>query len=286
MPPRITPTFHLLKSRILSSLSSPPSTYTDASPKGSIDAGIRDLIDRINILEGVVTTSSCAGRVSVFLEGAKAVDRGEGEGEETWDDEEGGGVEAEKEGQVAVPGGKGRGGRWLFVSHEAVEVPATKQKDHFGQLFGLRGGDTTEGVAAPCANPSTTRFVRFQFEPFVRYLLPLSTALQVPALPSLSRFLFIQNQRRDPDPPFSAISHVLASFLHLLLNYRKPQLLSKSLTPLNPPRSSTSPPPPSITRNPSSPPPSPPASANPVSNRSRTSTTPPPSPCSRCAPPV
>ncbi|KAK2067463.1 hypothetical protein P8C59_001202 [Phyllachora maydis] len=37
--------------------------YTDASPKGSIDAGIRDLIDGINDkYDGLVTTSSCGGR--------------------------------------------------------------------------------------------------------------------------------------------------------------------------------------------------------------------------------
>ncbi|SPQ19689.1 eaf0b554-2a99-403a-9e31-ca3e83d52590 [Thermothielavioides terrestris] len=63
--------FSLRKQKILSQLSVPDAEYTDASPKGSVDAGIRHLIDEINARPGLVTTSSCAGRVSVYLEGRK-----------------------------------------------------------------------------------------------------------------------------------------------------------------------------------------------------------------------
>lgn len=59
------------KETILAQLALPDDEYTDLSPKGTVDAGIRDLIDEINALDGLVTTSSCAGRVSVFLEGRR-----------------------------------------------------------------------------------------------------------------------------------------------------------------------------------------------------------------------
>lgn len=169
MSPPIPPSFQVLKTRILSSLSVDPSTYTDASPKGSVDAGIRDFIDRINGLEGVVTKSSCAGRVSVFLEGSKHVererDRREGKVEGVLDDRDGDGG-GDRGRQAAVPGGKGRGGRWLYVSHDPVSIPPDRGKDYFTRLFGLRpAGD--QGDTPTSANPSARRFVRFQFEPFV-----------------------------------------------------------------------------------------------------------------------
>ena len=63
--------FTTRKQAILTHLSAPAESYTDASPKGSVDAGIRHLIDALNAREGLVTTSSCAGRMSVYLEGRK-----------------------------------------------------------------------------------------------------------------------------------------------------------------------------------------------------------------------
>ncbi|GKT96334.1 tRNA wybutosine-synthesizing protein [Colletotrichum tofieldiae] len=64
--------FTARKHKILEQLSVPDAEYTDASPKGSVDVAIRELIDELNALDGFVTTSSCAGRVSVFLEGRRA----------------------------------------------------------------------------------------------------------------------------------------------------------------------------------------------------------------------
>jgi tRNA wybutosine-synthesizing protein 3 len=69
--PSLPPSFIRKKAKILSQLAVPAAEYDDLSPKGSIDDGIRDLIDEINACEAFVTTSSCAGRVSVFLEGQK-----------------------------------------------------------------------------------------------------------------------------------------------------------------------------------------------------------------------
>ena len=160
MSPPISPVFKTLKSRILSSLSVDPSVYTDASPKGSVDSGIRDLIDGINRLDGVVTTSSCAGRVSAFLEGSKDF---VGPGGENGDEVAEGGT------QTAVPGGKGRRGRWLYVSHDPISIPSNKEKNHFTRLFGLELGDQSAPTSS--TSPSTRRFVRFQFEPFVSSLL-------------------------------------------------------------------------------------------------------------------
>lgn len=175
MPPLpIPPAFQLRKSTILHSLALGPETYADLSPKGSVDAGIRPLIERLNALDGVVTTSSCAGRISVFLEGEKGA-LGEG-----W--EEGGG-------ERAVPGGKGRGGRWLFVSHDPLdEEEELKEKGRWGSALGLDGGGgeqreekTEKGknngddndddeVGWRRLDVRRTRFVRFQFEPMVSSL--------------------------------------------------------------------------------------------------------------------
>ena len=62
--------FSAKKRQVLEQLSKDHQEYTDASPKGSVDEGIRDLVQAINNTSGYVTTSSCAGRVAVFLEGA------------------------------------------------------------------------------------------------------------------------------------------------------------------------------------------------------------------------
>lgn len=161
------------KQNILNALATPSSSYTDRSPKGSVDHGIKDLIDRINQLEGIVTTSSCAGRISVFLQGKNSYFQSveedeEGEGvqdgvHEGGNIDDGGGLRRQL--TTMVPGGKGRGGRWLFVSHEPVKVPS---KQGLGEtplytLFGL----SQVPHASRELNISQVRFVRFQFEPMV-----------------------------------------------------------------------------------------------------------------------
>jgi len=143
--PPIPPLYTQKKSTILSALATPSDTYADLSPKGSVDSGIKSLIDQINTLDGIVTTSSCAGRISVFLEGAK--------------------TKAGGAGQAAVPGGKGMGGRWLFVSHDAVEMPVRVDSEDrpATRLIGLEPQQhDAQSVLGPEA-----RFVKFQFEPMV-----------------------------------------------------------------------------------------------------------------------
>ena len=153
---KVSSNFRYKKRKILTALSAPSESYTDLSPKGSVDVGIRDLIDRLNQLDGVVTTSSCAGRISVFLEGAKCTGLGSDAGI--------GGVEDQNK-QRVVPGGKGRGGRWLFVSHDPVQVPVKDGPEDrpISTLFGL----SQRKKMCNSLEASQARFVRFQFEPMV-----------------------------------------------------------------------------------------------------------------------
>lgn len=185
----LPPTFLAKKQRILNALATPSSSYTDRSPKGSVDDGIKDLIDRINRLEGIVTTSSCAGRISVFLQGRNNSSQGseeDDEGEEIQDgaDKEGGNNDVADSGgglrehiTTLVPGGKGRGGRWLFVSHEPVKV-LSKQGLGETPLFTLFGLSHVP-LSSRELNTSQVRYVRFQFEPMVSriYREPVITQL-------------------------------------------------------------------------------------------------------------
>lgn len=142
------------KARILEQLAVPDSDYKDLSPKGSVDAGIRELIDELNALDGFVTTSSCAGRVSVFLEGRKDVQHA------SEDD----GLDTGERGETrAGVGGKGGGGTWLFVSHDPVEVPPDpSDPSHIVKLFGLDAVDENQ------ASFASKRLIHFKFEPMVR----------------------------------------------------------------------------------------------------------------------
>ncbi|KAM5346769.1 hypothetical protein ACJ41O_009774 [Fusarium nematophilum] len=146
------PAFVDKKKKILDQLSVPGAEYTDASPKGSVDEGIRDLIDEINQSSGFVTTSSCAGRVSVFLEGRRVAEADEG-------DE-----------QVAGVGGKGAGGTWLFVSHDPVPTDDDENKD-WGRELGLEDSDTIQDVAGTIKE---RRLVHFKFEAMILHVLTAS----------------------------------------------------------------------------------------------------------------
>lgn len=137
--PAPSPQFLERKSRIVEQLAAPDEEYTDASPKGSVDEGIRELISELNDIDGFVTTSSCAGRVSVFLEGSRDVDGGE----ET----------------TAGVGGKGGGGNWLYISHEAVPED---QLDVVVNSLGLETGKAAE------TEFHGQRLIHFKFEPMVR----------------------------------------------------------------------------------------------------------------------
>lgn len=135
--------FQTRKQRILEQLTVPDEQYQDLSPKGFVDAPIRALISDINTLEGLVTTSSCSGRISVFLEGRKA-DPTEANSQDE---------------SPAGPGGKGGGGLWLYISHDPITTPLDESPD-FMTMFGLLKGGPGDG--------SSCRYIHLKFEPMVR----------------------------------------------------------------------------------------------------------------------
>ena len=164
--PPIPPAFTAKKNAILASLAVPSPDYTDASPKGSVDEAIKGLIDRVNAFEGIVTTSSCAGRISVFAEGRKERKHEVGvAGEEPKSTRVGDSTEeGEGAGQKVVPGGKGMGGKWLFVSHEPL--PQDLNGYELAEMFGL-GGHACDRQGLLERTGRSKRLIRFQFEPMV-----------------------------------------------------------------------------------------------------------------------
>lgn len=155
MASSLPPSFVAKKRRILQQLSIPAAEYDDLSPKGSVDEGIRDLIEDINALEGCVTTSSCAGRVSVFLEGKRKSEYASGP------ETRGGDLEGREKGAGA--GGKGGGGRWLFVSHDPVKKEKEKS---WIEVFGMKSGDF-ESLQGEMGDVMERRLIHFKFEPMV-----------------------------------------------------------------------------------------------------------------------
>ena len=196
--PPISPAFAAKKDAILSSLAQPDDSYSDASPKGSVDDAIKELIDRLNTIDGVVTTSSCAGRVSVFAEGRRnrnnsilaavvaprqtkvngmnhvdgAAQPGQASERDESDDK-----------QRGVPGGKGLGGQWLFVSHEPLGNGMNG--DEIAQMFGLPTKRAETNAFG--SSVGSQRLVRFQFEPMVRSHRPSACLHNFPPFPKLMR---------------------------------------------------------------------------------------------------
>ncbi|KAF6835487.1 tRNA wybutosine-synthesizing protein [Colletotrichum musicola] len=161
------------KLKILSQLSVPEAEYTDASPKGSVDVGIRELIDELNAVEGYVTTSSCAGRVSVFLEGRKASSAPTGDEQPREATAAGDGAALAT---IAGPGGKGGGGTWLYVSHDPV--PESHDDEEVLRQLGLAGDDDAQAKGAGesgRAQPGRRRrLIHFKFEPMILHVLTAS----------------------------------------------------------------------------------------------------------------
>ncbi|CAI4039222.1 hypothetical protein SMKI_07G2000 [Saccharomyces mikatae IFO 1815] len=119
------------------------STQPDLSPKGTIDELCLPIIDLINSSADMVTTSSCSGRVSVFLEGTKSYN-----------------------GEVKI-GGKGQGGKWLYVTHDRGKVigwlDELRSKSEF-LLEISRNQDLVEKVTG------STRYILYKYEPFILHV--------------------------------------------------------------------------------------------------------------------
>jgi tRNA wybutosine-synthesizing protein 3 len=153
--------FEARKQNILAQLETPDSEYHDLSPKGSVDEPIRDLIDKINIVQGLVTTSSCSGRISVFLEGRKPGSEGV--------------LSEETSESRAGPGGKGGGGAWLFISHAPVEAPSAHESSNLIAKFGFES--TLLRQQDERAPGVDSRYIHLKFEPMVSSMPPVPAAI-------------------------------------------------------------------------------------------------------------
>jgi tRNA wybutosine-synthesizing protein 3 len=141
--------FDAKKQQVLRGLNVPENEYQDLSPKGSVDEPIRSLINEMNQSPGMVTTSSCSGRISVFLEGRKR-------------DAQYTAIENNNRASPSGPGGKG-GGSWLYISHYPVELVSSSPNSDFMTMFALqRRQDQLEQ-----APQSDCRYIHFKFEPMV-----------------------------------------------------------------------------------------------------------------------
>ncbi|KAM3483839.1 hypothetical protein MY8738_002736 [Beauveria namnaoensis] len=190
------PAFGARKLKILEQLAVPDAEYSDASPKGTVDVGIRPLLAEINAAAGFVTTSSCAGRVSVFVEGRKTAaatttttttvtgddqdDVNDGSGGTEHSDGLGPMQPAVAAQTVAGLGGKGGGGTWLYVSHDPHPLAGQGVVVDWAKELGITGDqedelllDTTGGSGG-CH--SERRLIHFKFEPMILHVLTASHA--------------------------------------------------------------------------------------------------------------
>lgn len=147
-------TFEAKKQRLLQQLAVPSETYSDASPKGAIDEEISELVYEVNALDGFVTTSSCAGRIAVYLEGPPQSHSADAHSGHARDGE-----------PITQPStGKG-GGRWLYVSHLPLDLEANSGR---GCLLSLVGLPVGAQVSVPDGSQER-RLIHFKFEPMVSF---------------------------------------------------------------------------------------------------------------------
>ncbi|KAI1617780.1 DUF207 domain-containing protein [Exophiala viscosa] len=191
-PPRLQPTipatFTAKKSEILSILGRSEDNYADQSPKGTVDEQIRDLIDEVNAYDGLVTTSSCAGRVAVFVEGPKSNGQDRPQPDDAPSDQsEFDGRADEAESKVTAttistsPGGKG-GGRWLYVSHDPVHSlqhdnghsdaldESANSAGTFTQLFNLSPMSDKFQPTSSSTAASSPRLIHLSFSPLILHI--------------------------------------------------------------------------------------------------------------------
>lgn len=139
--------FDRKKEHILQEIGINSENNPDASPKGTIDTLCLPLIFLINSHKDMVTTSSCSGRVSVFLEGSKDKKATQ---------------KVEEESKILKIGAKGEGGRWLFVSHEKSDIHEWWSHEDVALQFGgnINMEDCNEG----------TRYILFKYEPLILHV--------------------------------------------------------------------------------------------------------------------
>ncbi|KAH3688132.1 hypothetical protein WICPIJ_000903 [Wickerhamomyces pijperi] len=137
--------FDQKKKSIVDEIESTLGDIKDASPKGSIDELCIPIIRLINSHQDLVTTSSCSGRVSVFLEGNKVRSNT---------------TESDLTDKMDVKiGGKGDGGNWLFVTHDKNQLTNWWKDYQFN--FNRQPSDEL---------PLSTRYILFKFEPLILHI--------------------------------------------------------------------------------------------------------------------
>ena len=87
----------------------------DISPKGSFDAPIVDLLSLINSHIDYVTTSSCSGRIAIFVSNAAAKESSDDLADDSDDL------------SSSLSSALAKGIRWLMVSHGVITADAVKR---------------------------------------------------------------------------------------------------------------------------------------------------------------
>jgi tRNA wybutosine-synthesizing protein 3 len=172
---RIPKLFQGKKEGILEALAVPEVDYSDRSPKGSVDEGVKNVLELVNGFEGWVSTSSCAGRVSVFVEGGRGQE-GDEEQKDVVDDDlqrrlsrKDGFEEGLRSDFKSGPAGKGDG-RWLYVSHDPIPTSPASEDSSFTSMFGLEPMESaTSGLGLPAGK--APRLVHLSFSPLILHIL-------------------------------------------------------------------------------------------------------------------
>ena len=110
--------FDVRKHRIITDLAN---NTNDLSPKGSVDAPIASLVNRINATPNYYTTSSCSGRIALF--------------------------------EHSSGDGRGKGGRWLLCEHNAITLSQLETA--------LHTATTSATTTATTATAAVLRFEPF-----------------------------------------------------------------------------------------------------------------------------
>lgn len=118
------------------------SLQPDLSPKGDVDVLCYPIMELINSHNDMVTTSSCSGRLSVFIEGTKSHNG------------------------LQKSGGKGEGGRWLYVTHDVNEVRGWLDKIN-PDSFTFAQEDFTHLIGD---SVSGKRLALYKYEPFILHV--------------------------------------------------------------------------------------------------------------------
>lgn len=130
--------FQQKKEHILNEISFTNEGSPDASPKGSLDLKCWPIISLINSKKNMVTTSSCSGRVSVYLQGRKL-----------------------QSSTTFNKGAKGNEGGWLFITHDPDNVRNWSRNLNFKQI----NHKSIEDVSI-----SDSRHILYKFEPFILHV--------------------------------------------------------------------------------------------------------------------